>query len=202
MAAASIATLEDRLHNVEKAISENQADAYAPVISSQLEKKEEKEGGAVTYVGKVKELLDDWKNRETSDFQAFHENYNRMETLLGSEVDMKELLVNSDMMESILLSGMSEFKQTAKLLQAVDSLKGYIDKAPIEDLAKFNKGLSTVELQMNVNQTAVKNFHAETEQFLSEYNSIINTMSQNFLLWNAMLTKWEEKVDKKLAKKR
>lgn len=198
---SSIATLEDRLQRIEKSISEKQADAYAPVISQQLEKKEEKEGGAVTYVGKVKQLLDEWNSRESTDFRAFHENYNRLETLLGSEVDMKELLVNSDMMESILLSGMNEFKQTASLLKAVDGLKEYIDKAPIANLTEFEKELSIVELQMNVNQTAVKKFHAEVEQFLSEYNSVINTMSQNFLLWNAMLSKWEEKVEKKLRKK-
>jgi len=198
---SSIATLEDRLQRIEKSISEKQADAYAPVISQQLEKKEEKEGGAVTYVGKVKQLLDEWNSRESTDFRAFHENYNRLETLLGSEVDMKELLVNSDMMESILLSGMNEFKQTAALLKAVDGLKEYIDKAPIANLTEFEKGLSIVELQMNVNQTAVKKFHSEVEQFLSEYNSVINTMSQNFLLWNAMLSKWEEKVEKKLRKK-
>lgn len=198
----SILTLEERLKNVEKSISENQVDAYAPVITTQLEKKEQKEGGTVTYVGKVKELLDEWNSRESSDFRAFHDNYNRLETLLGTEVDMKDLLMNSDMMESILLSGMNEFKSTAGLLQAVDKLKVYIDKAPIENLHEFEKNLSTVELQMNVNQTAVKKYHAEVEDFLSEYNSIINTMSQNFLLWNAMLTKWEEKVDKKLGKKR
>lgn len=198
----SILTLEERLRNVEKSISENQVDAYAPVISTILEKKEQKEGGSVTYVGKVKELLEEWNSRETTDFRAFHDNYNRLETLLGNEVDMKDLLMNSDMMESILLSGTNEFKSTANLLKAVDSLKGYIDKAPIKNLTEFEKKLSTVELQMNVNQTKVKKYHSEVEQFLSEYNSIINTMSQNFLLWNALLTKWEEKVDKKLGKKR
>merc|ERR1712233_71346 len=96
---------------------------------------------------------------------------------------------------------MKEFKQTAALLKAVDGLKGYIDKAPIRNLTDFEKGLSKVELQMNVNQTAVKKFHSEVESFLSEYNSIINTMSQNFLLWNAMLSKWEEKVAKNQQKK-
>jgi hypothetical protein len=77
---------------------------------------------------------------------------------------------------------MNEFKSTAGLLQAVDKLKVYIDKAPIENLHEFEKNLSTVELQMNVNQTAVKKYHAEVEDFLSEYNSIVSKLILSWLI--------------------
>jgi len=105
------------------------------------------------------------------------------------------------MKESIVLASADGVRQSAKLLEAVGDLKGSLEKQPFSNLEEFEKQISAAEIEMQAAILETQSVHDELNTFLDTYNQTVNLMSQNFLVWNSLLSDWETAVERRLSKK-
>lgn len=212
---ASMAKLEQRMSALEKSVSQEGDPVSVPTISKILAAKrktgkrsqfddEDESKDPRTYISELQTLMNRFDTVEKSkldNFKQFQKEYENSRAFLSTDVEMKELLASNEMKESILLAGAEGFQKSATLYEEVDQLKAHVNKSPISNFPVFEVKLAKAELAMGVNQNQAKLFHEETNKVLEEYNSVINCMSQNFLLWNSMLTQWETQVEAAMKKK-
>lgn len=167
----SVQKLQHRLSSLENSINQ---DGVAPNSS-----------GGISLAQQVDQLAAQVEALHGDKFKDFYDKYKLLAPMLNNDVELKEMLISSDMKESILLSGHEDFLKTANMLESMGKLSPVLDKPPVADLAELEKQLDAAEASMAVKVDAVAALHQDVEAFLQHYNDIINLMSQKFLLYDA-----------------
>jgi len=178
--APSVVELDRRIRTVEAAVSPQDV-PLTPAI-----------GGQETLSSTVNSLSESWKSIQDANFREFFEKYNSMSNLLETDVDLKELLVSSDMKEAILLAGAEDFQNTAGLLETMKTLQPSVSKVPIDNLDEFEMQLAKAEAVMAAKVEKVTAMHTQVEEFLDQHNALISLLSQKFVQWNHQVTTWEQ----------
>ncbi|XP_046399225.1 uncharacterized protein LOC124165776 [Ischnura elegans] len=91
----------------------------------------------------------------------------------------------------VILSMEPELVQNVKYFQQLQQLKSVLDSEHIKNIpalqSKVDK-LIVVELE---NKTKFENVTKETYDMIEQYNGIINSLSQSFVVWESMITNCE-----------
>lgn len=99
------------------------------------------EKGAQSISQQIADLGIQVNTLQNENFRDFFDKYRILAPMLNTEVELKELLISSDMKETMLLAGLEDFQNTSNMLAAMDSLRTTLDKAPIANLTALEKEL-------------------------------------------------------------
>ncbi|XP_065647234.1 uncharacterized protein LOC101234411 isoform X2 [Hydra vulgaris] len=112
---------------------------------------------------------------------------------------IKKIKLTDEVKTSLILANEENIRNLSKNLEELKKLQNVVNHPSLKDIPIYSEKLLPL-MQIQVDQEAeLKDFCARLEQLLVSYNTIINTLSKQFILWNNMVTQCEYAVDSNRA---
>jgi len=102
---------------------------------------------------------------------------------------------------AIILSSEDYLENTSKELTFVQENEKYINSDDLQGVPALQKKLSPLELQSYNLQEQTLAQNAQLESLLLTYNDVVKLLSEKFVYWDTVLTRWEKGLDKIKASK-
>ncbi|XP_038068206.1 dynactin subunit 3-like [Patiria miniata] len=167
-----IKCLEDRIYGSESSLGK---EANNPEVLKTL--------------GGVKQSLDGLTTGKER-IQALWKRLEELNSNLDPELTDK-LTLTEDAKADIILAEEAQLKKLAGLLEKLQGMKGTLDSEHTKGAPAFRDKLQPlVTVQLDQKERAQKQ-NQEVNELLEAYNNIITLISQQFVQWDAVMTRYE-----------
>ena len=111
---------------------------------------------------------------------------------LGSYLEAEEEALSSEGTRVVVLSRAGDIQQQATQLQRFDSLKEYAASVPVDVNSLQPRIRPLIELSLRQREDT-REMTSQVHEVVARYNTVISAISNQFLVWDEILTKLETK---------
>ena len=111
---------------------------------------------------------------------------------LSVYLEMEEEALNTEAIREVVLSRAGDIRQQAKELQRFDQLKEYAASVPVDVNSLQPRIRPLIELTL-LQSEDTQGMTSQVQDIVARYNSAISAISNQFLVWDEVLTKLETK---------
>eukprot|EP00029_Vermamoeba_vermiformis_P011754 TRINITY_DN6555_c0_g1_i1.p1 TRINITY_DN6555_c0_g1~~TRINITY_DN6555_c0_g1_i1.p1 ORF type:complete len:197 (-),score=34.46 TRINITY_DN6555_c0_g1_i1:28-594(-) len=116
-------------------------------------------------------------------------------------LDNNQATLPAEVKAEIVVAMQTTLKDTAQLVSKLNELKKYINTEHIQNIKQVGAKVESIG-SAHIDQKLMANQMEERyNNLIFAYDETITALSQKFLYWDYMLSKWEQTVDELLAKK-
>merc|ERR1719373_511436 len=174
---AALSTLQGRLEALERTIYNKPYKEY--------KRKTESYGG--TLLGKIQQM--DNKYKEINDqVKDFYNKYTELRPYLNGK---QEFFTNWATQKAIILASAPQYKRQCAELNELEKLTSVLDKTFKGDTGKLLGEVSKIELGTADLFRDIQNYRADLDKFLTDYNEVIQLVSEKFVSIDRQLSQWE-----------
>jgi len=158
------------------------------------------DGGRLpSTAAELNELLQRWKKIEDKTYAQFFKKYDDLSLLLENDVELRTLLLTSDMKEAIISAGVKDANATIRLLDAMKTQAPLLDKQPIDNIGAVFRRVAAAEGRLISTMQQTQSLHGDVDTFIDNYNELIGSVSRKFLIYDSLLSQWETAIDRAIA---
>eukprot|EP00035_Acanthoeca_spectabilis_P022140 m.442226 g.442226 ORF g.442226 m.442226 type:complete len:196 (-) comp18770_c0_seq1:219-806(-) len=127
--------------------------------------------------------------------------FNRLDEIghLMSFEDQKEMVLSQAAKTELVLASEGSLTRLAKQMKEVEALEEYVNPKPLEDAAFFTPQLLPIATATQAVKEEYSEHANDVIALVSQYHSIMTSLSQKFAYWDEVLCKAEAEARKKGA---
>lgn len=154
-----------------------------------------REGGGAA-VRELGALVERYRSTEDKGFEAFVARYAELETFLGTDAALRDVLATQQMKERIVLFAAEDCRRVATQLEAMQELRRGLEREPVPNLPDVQRKLAEVEATALVRMDDGADLARGVEAFLERYGAVVELMNEKFMFYHRKLAEWERLVDR------